>query len=100
MNEHDSRSTNDSPFELIGTIFVALSDALNLRHMRSELYGDDAGRLLSQQPTTQMPTTHPRLTVVGPSWSVPPSLTQQNLSDQQLALQTTPFDRVARRHRV
>ena len=100
MNEHDSRSTNDSPFQLIGTMFSALTDALNLRHLRSELYGDEARRLPPQLPTTQPATPQPRLTVVGPSWSVPPSLTQQNLSDQQLALQTTPFDRVARRHRV
>ena len=90
MNERDSRTTNESPFELLGMIVGALTDALNLRHLRSELYGDE--------PRVDL-TPKPRLTVVAPSWSVPPSLTQQNLSDQQFALQAAPFDR-ARRRRV
>ena len=88
MNEHDSRSTNESPFELLATMVGALTDALNLRHLRSELYGD--------APHVDL-TPEPRLTVVAPSWSVPPSLTQQNLCDQQFALQAAPFDRARRR---
>jgi hypothetical protein len=88
MNEHDSRSTNESPLQLLATMVGALTDAMNLRHFRSELYGNGAPVDL---------TPEPRLTVVGPSWSVPPSLTQQNLSDQQFALQATPFDRARRR---
>jgi hypothetical protein len=88
MNEHDSRSTNESPLELFAALVGALTDAMNLRHLRTELYGDEPQVDLRPQP---------RLTVVGPSWSVPPSLTQQNLSDQQFALQATPFDRARRR---
>lgn len=92
MNEFDSRSTSDSPFDspfqILATLFGSVSDAMNLRHLRSELYGEDANVDL---------TPEPRLTVVAPSWSIPPSLTQQNLSDQQFALQATPFDRARRR---
>lgn len=88
MNEHDSRSTSESPFELLAMMVGALTDAMNLRHLRSELYAD--------QPQVDL-TPEPRLTVVAPSWSVPPSLTQQNLSDQQFALQAAPFDRARRR---
>lgn len=90
MNERDSRTTDESPLEFLATMFGALTDALNLRHLRPELY--------EQAPHVDL-TPEPRLTVVAPSWSVPPSLTQQNLSDQQFALQTAPFDR-ARRRRV
>lgn len=90
MNEIESRSSIDSPFQMFATLFGALTDAMNLRHLRSELYGEEARVDL---------TPEPRLTVVAPSWSIPPSLTQQNLSDQQVALQTTTFDR-ARRRRV
>jgi hypothetical protein len=90
MNERNSRSSNESPFELLAMMAGALADALNLRHLRSELYGEE--------PHVDL-TPEPRLTVVAPSWSVPPSLTQQNLSDQQFALQAAPFDR-ARRRRV
>jgi hypothetical protein len=87
MDQHDSRTTNESPFEFLAMMVGALTDAMNLRHLRSELYGD--------QPRVDL-TPEPRLTVVAPSWSVPPSLTQQNLSDQQFALQAAPFDRLRR----
>ncbi len=90
MNEHNSRSTDDSPFQLLGTMFSALTDALNMRHLRTELYDPQARIDLMPEP---------RLTVVAPSWSVAPSLTQQNLTDQQAVLQAAPFEGAAR-HRM
>jgi hypothetical protein len=101
MNEQDSRSANDSPFSLLdlsiqfGTLLGAFVDAMNLRHLRSELYDRPeahAGRAETGR------SEKPPLTLIAPSWSVPPSLTQQNLSDQQIVLRarTAPSAREVR----
>jgi hypothetical protein len=70
MKERTPNSAGDSPFTLLATLFCALTDALNLRYLRQELYGESVDfmpprtipaeqwQVVPRSPTRQLPSDH------------------------------------------
>jgi len=44
MNDTIPKPRDDSPFLLFGLVITGLIDALNMRHLRTELYGESDKR--------------------------------------------------------
>ena len=47
MNKRETPPPNLEPVALVWTLISAMTDALNLRHLRSELYGEAADLIAS-----------------------------------------------------
>ncbi len=90
MNDRNPQPLNESPLMLMTTMLGAFADAMNLHHLRAELYGESAG--IDIVPTRRVAEPLSR--------SMPPARAERSSSDHQFGLQTAPFDASARPGRM